>query len=448
MSQIIKIKRGKDITLEGQASKDILSVSPASTYAIKPTDFKGLVPKMMVKQGDEVKAGDCLFVDKKNPEICFTSPVSGEVVDIVRGDRRAIMEVRVLADSTTNYKEFNTTSFNNSSAEEIKATILASGLWPIFVQRPFGLIAEIDAKPKAVHISAFDSAPLGADFAVSLAGEEQNIQTAIDVLNKMLDCPIHINTHVNKDSSLFDKLDGVQINKFSGPHPSGLVGVQIHHLDPINKGDVVWTISAQHLVFLGRLFSTGKLDLSLKAIVAGSEVSKPAYYNTVLGASVENILKDNLNSENVRVISGNVLTGTRIEPTGYLGYFSNQITVIPEGDQYEFLGWLLPSYPRPTISSTFPISKFLKKKFKVNTNLHGEERAYVVSGQYEKVLPMDIMPVQLIKAIMANDLDKMEKLGIYEVIEEDLALCEFVCTSKIEIQHILSEGIEIMAEEG
>lgn len=448
MSRIIKIKRGKDINLVGEASRDITTVSPPSTFAIKPTDFKGLIPKMMVKAGDEVKAGECLFVDKQDPSICFTSPVSGEVADVVRGERRAIQEIRILADAETKYKEFNTNGYESKSAEELRAIILESGLWPTLVQRPFGLIAETDVTPKAIHISAFDSAPLAADLNLSLQGEEKNLQAGVNVLSKLTGAPIHINKHTDRDSSVFDGLNNVNFNTFSGPHPSGLVGVQIHHIDPINKGDVVWTLSAQHLSFIGRLFETGKLDLTQVVVVAGSEVEKPAYYKTVLGVNVEALLNGNMKSDNVRVISGNVLTGNHIEKNGYLGYFSNQITVIPEGDEYEFLGWLLPTYPRPTISNSLPISKFLKKKFKVNTNYHGEERAFVVTGQYEKVLPMDILPVQLLKAILAMDLDKMEQLGIYEVIEEDLALCEFVCTSKIEVQKILSEGIEVMAAEG
>lgn len=448
MSRIIKIKRGKDIVLVGKASNDILSASPSATYAIKPTDFKGLIPKMVVKQGDEVKAGDCLFVDKQNPSICFTSPISGEIAEIVRGDRRAIKEVRILADSEIKYKSFNTANYQSKSSEEIRSILLESGLWPALVQRPFGLIAETDVLPKAIHISAFDSAPLAADYAISFNTEQKNLQAGVDVLTRLANCPIHINKHVKRNSSPFDGIKGVNFNQFDGPHPSGLVGVQIHHIDPINKGDVVWTLSAQHLVFIGRLFETGQLDLSMNVVVTGSEVSTPAYYTTRLGASVENILSNNLNSTNVRVISGNVLTGTAISTDGYIGYFHNQITVIPEGNEYEFLGWLLPSYARPTISNSLPISKYFKKEFKVNTNYHGEHRAFVVTGEYEKVLPMDILPVHLLKAILANDLDKMEKLGIYEIIEEDLALCEFVCTSKMNIQSILSEGIEVMASEG
>lgn len=432
----------------GAATEQVLQAAASPTYAIKPQDFKGLVPKLMVKQGEEIQAGDCLFVDKKNPDICFTAPVSGEIAEIVRGDRRAILEVKILADSDIKYKTFDTASHESWSADQMKSLLCESGLWPTIVQRPFGSIADLDAVPKAIHISGFDSAPLAANYNISLEGLKNEIQIGINALAKFTSGKIHLNTHKNKECKDLQGLSGVQYNEFSGPHPSGLVGIQIHHIDPINKGDVVWTIHPQHLAFIGRLLSSGTLDLSQKVVVAGSELERPAYYACRLGVSVDSMLRDNIKSDNVRVISGNVLTGTKISSEGYLGYFDQQISVIPEGDQYEFLGWLLPSYPRPTISNSLPISKFLKKTFKVNTNLHGEERAYVVSGQYEQVLPMDILPVQLIKAIMAGDLDKMEKLGIYEVIEEDMALCEFVCTSKIEVQSILSEGIELMAEEG
>jgi Na+-transporting NADH:ubiquinone oxidoreductase subunit A len=256
-----------------------------------------------------------------------------------------------------------------------------------------------------------------------------------------------LNLHKSKDQSTFDSLKGAQINYFDGPHPSGLVGVQIHHLDPINKGDIVWTINPQHLAFIGRFFATGVVDVRQKVALAGSTLNETGYVNTIIGANMESILANRLTSENVRVISGNVLTGHNVGVNGNLSFYHQVVSVISEGNEYEFLGWLLPTYSIPTISNTLPLSKFFVKEFEVNTNFHGEERAYVVTGQYEKVLPMDILPVQLIKSIMAQDIDKMEKLGIYEVIEEDLALCEFVCTSKIEVQEVLSEGIDLMMSE-
>ena len=447
MGQNIKIKRGMDIKLEGAPSLDVHQANSPATFAVKPTDFKGLVPKMHVKQGDEVQAGDCLFADKKNDKICFTAPVSGEIAEVVRGDRRAILAVKILADSETAYKSFNTSGFVDKSRDEVVELLLASGLWPFIVQRPYGLLADPSIAPKAIHVSGFDSAPLAADLSISLKGQEANLKTGFEILKKLTEGKVHLNVHATKDSSIYNSLEGVEKTIFSGPHPSGLVGVQINKIDPINKGDVVWTIKPQHVAFIGKFFETGNLDLEQTIVVAGSEIRKPAYYATRLGASVLELLNDNLTSDNVRVISGNVLTGTKIAQDGYLGYYDNQISVIPEGDHFEMLGWLFPSYPRPTLSSTFPLFKFFKKTFKVNTNPHGEHRAYVVTGQYEKVMPMNIMPQQLIKSVMAKDLELMENLGIYEVIEEDMALCEFVCTSKIDVQRVLSEGLELMAEE-
>jgi Na+-transporting NADH:ubiquinone oxidoreductase subunit A len=373
--------------------------------------------------------------------------VSGKIAEIVRGDRRAILAVKILADSAVSFTSFNTAGYISKTADELKELILTSGLWPFIVQRPFGVLADPSVTPKAIHVSGFDSAPLAADLSITLKGEEANIAAGFEVLKKLTSGKVHLNVHTSKDSSVYGSVSGVERNTFSGPHPSGLVGVQINKIDPINKGEVVWTIKPQHVAFIGKFFETGNVDLEQTIAIAGSEVTKPAYYKTRVGADISGLLANNLSSDNVRVISGNVLTGTKIAKDGYLGLYDTQISVIPEGDHYELLGWLFPSYPRPTISSTLPISKFLKKTFKANTNPHGEHRAFVVTGQYEKVMPMDIMPQQLIKSIMAKDLEQMENLGIYEVIEEDMALCEFVCTSKIDVQRVLSEGLELMAEE-
>jgi len=448
MGKNVKIKRGMDIPLEGKPSTHIHAISSSTTFAIKPTDFKGLIPKLRIKQGEEVSVGDCLFTDKKNDKICFTSPVSGEVAEIVRGDRRAITAIKILADSSEyKFKEFDIQNYPSKNLDEIKAIILESGLWPFITQRPYGVIADTEVTPKSIHVSGFDSSPLAADLGVSLRGQESQLETGFKILNMLSEGGVYLNLHAKKDNTIYQNIKDVKVSYFDGPHPSGLVGVQINNLDPINKGDIVWTIKPQHVAFIGKLFETGKLDFEQNIVIAGSEVKEPAYYTTRLGASVDSLMNDNYKSENVRVISGNVLTGTKIDKDGYLGFFDNQVTVIPEGNQYELLGWLFPSYARPTLSPSLPISKYLKKSFNVNTNPHGEPRAYVVTGQYEKVLPMDIMPQQLIKAVMAKDLELMENLGIYEVIEEDMALCEFVCTSKINVQQVLSEGLELMAEE-
>ncbi len=446
MSKVIKIRKGKDISLVGAAEKTVAARTLSSSFAIKPTDFKTLVPKLAVKAGEEVKAGDVLFFDKTNSDIKFTAPVSGEVAEVVRGERRAIQEIRILADSEIQYKSFNIPS--SLDKENVKSLLLESGLWTYLVQRPYGVIADPSAEPKAIHISCFDSAPLGVDYNFSLSEDEAAFKQGIEALRVLTTGKVHLNVRANdSNASMFTNVGGVEVTSFSGAHPAGLVGVQIHHIDPINKGDVVWTINPQHVVFIGRLLSSGKVDLTQKVALVGSELSNPQYIQTIVGVNVESLFADNLKGENPRVISGNVLTGSNIGSNGYLGHFDHMISAIPEGNHYEFMGWLFPSYARPTVSNSLPISKFLKKTFVANTNPHGEERAFVMTGQYEKVLPMDVMPVQLLKSILAEDLEAMENLGIYEVIEEDLALCEFVCTSKIDVQKILKGGLELMALE-
>ncbi|MCB9246074.1 MAG: Na(+)-translocating NADH-quinone reductase subunit A [Flavobacteriales bacterium] len=447
MGNIIKIKRGKDINLIGRAEKTIRDGASSTTYAVQPPNFKGLVPKLEVKEGDEVKAGTAIFSDKSNPNIKFTSPVSGEIAEVVRGDRRAILQVRILADTSgISYEDLGAMDPRSADRDSIVLKIQQAGLWPALRQRPYNVICDAMDVPKAIFISGFNSAPLGPETNMLFNDADlRSFQTGVNALSKLTDGKIHLSLRANEDNIL-SKAEGVEKHYFSGPHPAGLVGVQIHHIDPVNKGEVVWTIQPNHLVMIGRLFETGKYDASQVIAVAGSELNAPAYYKVISGCQVGSLIQD-LKQDHVRVISGDVLTGTRIEKDGYLGYFDNLISVIPEGDEYEFLGWLFPTYARPTISSSLPISKFLKKQFRANTNYHGEERAYVMTGQYEKVMPMDILPVQLIKAILAKDLEKMEKLGIYEVVEEDLALCEFVCTSKMEVQQILREGLELMESE-
>ncbi|MCB0734371.1 MAG: Na(+)-translocating NADH-quinone reductase subunit A [Bacteroidetes bacterium] len=441
MSNVYTIRRGKDIQLEGVPANQVLGTAIGSTVAVKPNDFKGIKPKLEVKSGDEVKAGDVLFHDKNRPEIKFTSPVSGEVAEIVRGDRRAILEIRVLADKEIKHKAFDTNA-------DIKSLLLESGLWVGITQRPYGTIANPEDRPKAIHISTFDSAPLAQDNYFIAEGEEANFAKGVEALKKLTDGDVHLNHKHGSTNAGFTSVANAVHNEFKGPHPAGLPGIQIHHIDAINKGEVVWTLTVQTVIYIGRLLNGGKVDMRKRVALSGSEITESGYVETISGTAINALIDGRTTSGNNRIISGNVLTGENIGANGYLGFFDNVVTVIPEGDQYEFMGWLIPTYPRPTISNSFPIFKYLKKRFKVNTNLHGEERAFVVTGQYEKVLPMDIMPVQLLKAILAQDLEAMENLGIYEVIEEDLALCEFVCTSKINVQNIVRDGLTLMESEG
>lgn len=448
MSKVIKIKKGLNINMLGAAEKIIKKAEQAEFYAIKPTDFIGIHPKLVVKIGDRVKAGSPLFFDKFQPKVQFTSPVSGEVVEINRGDRRALLEIVVKADATIEYEQFNLGNPKDLSREEIIDTLQKSGLWPTLRQRPYSTIANANDIPKAIYISAFDSAPLAPDMDYVAMDCESCFQKGIDVLSKLTNGTIHLN--LNNDypaSETYTKTKGVQINRFTGPHPSGNVGVQINKIDPINKGEIVWYTYPQEIVAIGRLFEKGIYDATKIIALTGSEVKNPKYYKLLNGASIKNIIEKNVNEGELRYISGNVLTGSKISATGYLGYYDNQITVIPEGNYHEFFGWAKPGFKKHSASRAVFSWLIPGRKYKLDTNIHGGHRALVMSDEYNKVFPLDILPVQLIKAILVEDIDKMEQLGIYEVDEEDFALCEYVCTSKTEVQSIIRNGLDLMRKE-
>ncbi|MEC8739180.1 MAG: Na(+)-translocating NADH-quinone reductase subunit A [Bacteroidota bacterium] len=447
MSQVIKIKRGKDLKLAGKASQETQKIQ-SKTYAVKPQEYPYVWPKLNVKVGDEVKAGTSLFYDKTLNKVQFCAPVSGEVVEINRGERRVVQEIVILADSKIQYENFEVKSFESFDKEQIQEALLAGGLWPTLVQRPFGTLANYDESPKAIFIAGFDSAPLAADYTFVLKEQKQDLQAGIQALSKLTEGKLHLNIHQSQASEDVFQLEGVQKNVFSGMHPSGLLGIQINHIDPINKGEVVWTIQATDVAKIGRFFLTGNYRAEKTFALAGSQIKNPIYCHALEGVSLKEILESNLKEGESRIIEGNVLTGRQIQVGSFLGAKTNEISVIPEGKEYEFLGWLFPSYARPSLSKSMPNYWLERKTYQVNTNTHGEERAFVVSGEYEKVLPMDIMPVQLLKSILAQDIESMENLGILEILPEDLALCEFVCSSKIEVQKIVNQGIELMLQEG
>jgi Na+-transporting NADH:ubiquinone oxidoreductase subunit A len=451
MGKFIRLNKGFDINLAGKATSKISTPEPADTFAIKPTDFQGLyMPKPLVKEGDAVKAGTALFSDKRHADISFASPVSGEVVEVVRGEKRKLLEIKVLADRKMdfeNFRKYTVSEVANLSGAEVRQALLKGGVWPQLIQRPFGIIADPENTPKAIHISAFDTHPLAPDFGILFKGQDHFFQIGVEVLKKLTTGAVHVNVHSAKEiSTVFSQVKGAEVNKFSGPHPSGCVGVQIHHLDPINKGDIVWTISPFGVIQIGKLMLNGVHDASRVIALTGPQVREPQYYKTMTGSSVKKIISGNLTSNHVRVISGNVLTGTNIGKDGHVGYFDNQVTVLTEGDQYEFLGWITPTVNKLSFHRAFGLFSFMApgKEFKLDTNTHGEPRAFVQTGVFEKVLPMDILPTHLIKSILAEDIDEMESLGIYEVIEEDFALCEFVDVSKHNVQEIIREGIELI----
>lgn len=449
MADNIRIKKGLDLNLLGAAEATFAQAPQAEFFAIKPTDFHGLTPKLSLKPGAKVKAGTSLFYDKYNPDVKFASPVSGELVDVVRGERRRILQVVVKADATIEYEDFGSADPASLSKEDVIKKLLDAGLWPFFKQRPYDIIANPIDDPKEIFISGFDSAPLAPDYDLVLKGEEANFQAGINALTKLTAGKVYVGASAESESKVYKATKGIELVTFDGPHPAGNVGVQIHHISPINKGEKVWTLKPQDVVAIGRLFLTGKLDLSRVINVVGSEVTKPAYYKVIAGTSVKPLLNGNLNKSdyNLRVISGNVLNGTHIAQDGFLSAYDSQVSVIPEGDQYDFLGWANPGFNVFSSHKTFLSFICKNKKWRMNANIHGGPRAIVASGEYDKVLPMDILPEFLVKSIIVEDIDKMEQLGIYEVAPEDFALCEFVCTSKLELQRIVREGLDVMVRE-
>ena len=448
MSKVIRLKRGLNIRLTGEAEKVLATSVEVEKFAIKPTDFPGLAPKILAKAGQLVKAGEPIFFDKNNPEIIFTSPVSGEVLEIKRGERRKVLEIIISSDGKNDSVEFTKADPQKLSGDEIKEQLIRSGLWPFLKQRPYGTVAKSESSPLHIFISGFNSAPLAPDYEFVLKGQASVFQTGINALAKLNSGRIHVGIRPEQENGFFSGIKNIEITQFDGPHPAGNVGIQIHHINPISKGDLIWTISPQEVIYIGRLFETGKIDLTKIIALTGSEVKSPKYYKVIHGTNLGGILQKATKHEGLeRFISGNVLTGTRIDADDYLGFYDQQVTVIPEGDYYEFLGWAMPRLNKFSISHSYFSWLNPKKTYKADSNMNGEERAYVMTGQYEKVLPMDILPVFLMKAIIADDIDKMEQLGIYEVIEEDLALCEYVCTSKTEVQRILRNGINLMIKE-
>jgi len=456
MSNHIRLRRGLNIPLKGNALNQITKTISSDILAVKPTDFRLLNPKLLVKEGDAVKAGTPVMADKKNPEIVFCSPTSGTISQIVRGDKRKLLEIRILSDKKNEYLPITTPNFRTATKKELIYTLTSSGIWPTIKQRPYGIIPNPEVEPKSIFISGFDSSPLAPDLDFALRGEIEHIQIGVDILNMLTKGGVHVSLHaVSYASSPFHKLEKVITHSFDGPHPVGNVGIQIHHINPINKGEVVWTVDLYSVAAIGKLFTKGIYDIKKIIAITGPRVNKPSYVECLPGMCMTDIKEyaDNLGEKKreplpVRYVSGNILTGDNVGAEGFLGFYHNQITLLSEGSYHEMFGWVKPfrlkkfSFSHSYFSWLTP-----SKKYSMDTNLNGGERAFVMTGIYEKVLPMDIYPMHLLKAILAEDIDRMEALGIYEIIEEDFALCEFVCPSKTEIQEIVSKGIDLMIKE-
>ncbi|MBQ6072354.1 MAG: Na(+)-translocating NADH-quinone reductase subunit A [Bacteroidales bacterium] len=447
MSDQIRLKKGLDLPIAGAALCEVtLQVSP-DLVAVKPTDFRGMVPRLLVKEGDSVKAGTPLFSDKKCPEMVFCSPVSGTVDAVVRGDKRKLLAVRVKADGKKEAVQFDVPKISSLDKQGVTELLLKSGLWPCLKQRPFGTVADPKAEPKAIFISAMNTAPLGADWDFTLKNDLAAIQAGIDALGRLTKGGVHLSLAAkNYAGSEFHKLSGVIFHQFEGPHPAGNVGVQINHISPINKGEVVWTVSLPLVAVIGRFFLKGVYDASRTIAVAGPAAINPSYAEVPAGVCMAD-LAAHFPKGDVRIVSGDVLSGEAVGADGFLGFYDDQVSVLKEGNYYEMFGWINPLRSKKfSVSHAYPA--FLRrKKYDMDTNENGGERPFLMNDVYDKVLPMDIYPLYLFKACLAGDLDKMEQLGIYEVIEEDVALCEYVCPSKIEIQKIIREGIELMMKE-
>lgn len=450
MSNIINLKKGLCIPIGGSASKVVTKNGYPDIVAIQPECFKGLTPRLLVKEGDRVLAGSPILSDKKCADILVTSPVSGTIKEIVRGDKRKLLSVLVEADARQEYVDFST-SPDSLSADDVKSTLLKSGLWLSLIQRPYGIVADPAAQPKAIFVSTFSTAPLAPSCETAYGDDLDSIQTAIDALSSL--APVHV-SYCAKCGQKFSALKGATLHAFCGKHPAGNVGVQISHISPIRKGETVWTVPMPLLIAVGRLFKQGRVDLRRKVAVTGPMAIEPHYIETVPGMPMSS-LKSFYGADpaGIRIISGNVLTGRNVGAEGYLGWYDDQVTLVAEGTEEEWFGWARPlrlgQYSADHTYFNWCLKPFMpKRRYDMDTNLHGGPRAFVMSDSYySKVLPMDIYPLYLIKACIAGDIDKMEQYGIYEVLPEDLALCEYIDPSKNYIQSIISDGIDLMLKE-
>lgn len=448
MANVIKLRKGLDINLKGRAVEEYFTVKEPGFYALVPDDFPGVTPKVVVKEQEYVMAGGTLFIDKNRPELKFVSPVSGVVTSVERGARRKVMNIVVEAAAEQDYEEFGKKDVSKLDGEAVKVALLKAGLFAFMKQRPYDVIADPTVAPKGIFVSAFDSNPLAPDFEFALKGEEANFQTGLDALAKMAETYLSVGS--KQKSVALTQAKNVTVTVFDGPHPAGNVGVQINHLAPVAKGETVWTMGAEAVIFIGRLFNTGRVNLTRTVAVTGSEVLNPAYCKLKVGALLTNVFAGNVTkNKELRYISGNVLVGKKVASNEFLGAFDSQLTVIPEGsDIHEMLGWIMPRFNQFSVNhSYFSWLMGGKKEYVIDARIKGGERHMIMSNEYDKVFPMDIFPEYLVKAIIAGDIDRMEALGIYEVAPEDFALCEFVDSSKLELQKIVRDGLDALRAE-
>lgn len=446
MANVIKIKKGLDINLKGKASEVLLNGGKSETYAIVPDFYSGVLPKVVAKVGDKVKAGSVLMIDKNRPEIKFVSPVSGEVTAVNRGAKRKVLSIVVTPDAQIEYEEFGKKNVASLKGDEVKEAMLNAGMWPFVMQRPYDIVATPGETPRDIFVSAFYSAPLAPDFNYLVKGQEADFQTGLDALAKLTSGKVYVG--IRKGSAV-QQVKGVELVEVEGPHPAANASVLINHTKPINKGETVWTVDPANVIIIGRLFNKGIADFSRKVVITGSETKEQGYVQAISGCTIQSLIGGRVATDaHIRIISGNVLTGTKVTMEDYLGAYDNQITVIPEGDEtHEFLGFAMPRTDQYSMSHSYFSWLMGKKEYVLDARIKGGKRAMIMSNEYDKVFPLDIYPEYLLKAIIAFDIDKMENLGIYEVAPEDFALCEFVDTSKIELQKIVRDGLTLLYKE-
>lgn len=446
MTNVIKIRKGLDISLTGGPSNKIASPAMAALYSLVPDDFHGVTPKVVVKEGEHVDAGVSLFIDKNNPSVKFVSPVSGIVTKVERGARRKVMNIMVKPDANQTTRDFGKQKVSAMNGSSVLELLLESGLFAFFRQRPYDVVPSPGVTPRSIHVSAFDTAPFAPKFEDILQGQEKEWTAGLEALAKIAKVYLGISAKQNAVTALHNK--EVTEALFDGPHPAGLVGVQINKMAPVNKGEVVWTFGAEEVLFIGRLLMTGKIDFTRTITVAGENAVDAQSYKVLPGAQLSSFVKVT-DLENSRVINGNVLTGNKVQLDGFLGARSTQVTVIPEVNcPDEPFGWIMPRTKQFSVShSYFSWLCGKKKEYSFDARIKGGERHMIMSGEYETVFPMDIFPEYLVKAVIAGNIDDMEALGIYEVAPEDFALCEFVCSSKVQVQRIIREGLDSLREE-
>lgn len=447
---IYKIKKGLNIRLVGTAQEQARDVPAGADYALRPTDFFGITPKVLVKEGESVLVGTPLFVDKATERVKFVSPVSGTVVGIERGERRRLLAIHIKPDSAQVSKDFEVPEVAKASAETMTQLLLESGVFAYLRQRPYDCVPSPNVVPKAIFVSAFSSMPLAADFSFVVKGQEEDFKQGISALSRIAKVHVGVNSDQLNTNLLPINLQNVEVACFEGANPAGNVGVQINHIAPVNKGEVVWTLGAEEVLFLGRLVRTGKVSFARTIAVAGAEVATPQYAKVVVGQPISTIVEGALKSSNhnVRIINGNPLVGEKATTSDYLGAHVTEVTAIPEGDDvHELFGWIMPRFDQFSTSRSYSSWLMGNREYNLDSRIKGGERHMIFSGEYDRVFPMDIYPEFLVKAIITGDIDRQEALGIYEVAPEDFAVAEFVCSSKLELQRIVREGLEILRKE-